>query len=885
MPTKIGPFEIISELANSPTGAVYKANDPESGQTVALKVIQLSAFGEGAAALQQALEAEAESTKVLSSPNITNVLGAGEFDGQFCAAMEYVQGNSIATMLARKEGFSIWDLLDIGRQLSSGFDHAASHNIVHHSLEPSKIMCGWDGTVKLLSFGVSGVGNFVQYLSEGIPSTLHYMSPEQILGQPTDGRSNLFSLGAMFYEMVTERKAFDGDDVESLRQSILESTPVPPVHVNPKVHPLLSNLIMRAMAKDPAQRYQNGRELLDDLEQCKESKTLAAKKPETKGTMAPAKAQAAAQSKFIAPAGGQPVVPKAPSAGLARPASAPAVSPAAARPPAVKPVLARPSQPRVAAPAASTAAKAPASGLARPTSTLAVPKTAAAAAGVGGNFSSSADAASPYAEPELDLSNQFITSCVKATIETAGQPSATMSSAVADEVEPPQVTPSRFSDSNEDDDAAAPRIAVDPMMAEQPKESAGVSFSEMTELPPLKEVYIPPPPPPPIFGSLPQTPPAPTSTMFSGDLKAMADEKPKPQPREVAEKAFKEIKNVPPKLMLYALSGAGILILLIALGVTIYIHSLNSDDDSGAARGAATAAETSQPAEPSQPAPKKAAKAPVTEAQPVETPEPEAVTPVATSKARPAHSRKVAAPAPVVIPGQLAIDSTPQGAQVQLDGRSDPSWITPFALTNLEPGQHSITISKVGYTTDTRPVMVTSGNRATAVIHLAQLMATLIVRSEPAGANIYVDGRDVGAKTPAQVSVDKGQHVVLVRMSGYLDETMNAQFVLGQTFNFAPTLRALGNTDNIKTVGKMSKLFGGKGAQAGQAALSIRTTPKGAQIAINQHILDKNSPVDVALDPGNYEIDITLTGYAPLHRVITADKGGKVVVDEALQKQ
>jgi len=160
------------------------------------------------------------------------------------------------------------------------------------------------------------------------------------------------------------------------------------------------------------------------------------------------------------------------------------------------------------------------------------------------------------------------------------------------------------------------------------------------------------------------------------------------------------------------------------------------------------------------------------------------------------------------------------------------------------------------------------------------------VRSEPAGANIFVDGRDVGTKTPAQVSVDKGQHVVLVRMPGYLDETMNAQFVLGQTFNFAPTLRALGNTENIKTVGKMSKLFGGgKGAQAGQATLSIHTTPKGAQIAINQHLLDKNSPVDVMLDPGNYEIDITLTGYAPLHRVITADKGGKVVVDEALQRQ
>ena len=86
MSTKIGHFEILSELAKSPTGAVYKANDAESGQTIALKAIQLSAFGEHAAALEQALLAEAERTKALSCPNITPVFGAGEIEGQFCAA-------------------------------------------------------------------------------------------------------------------------------------------------------------------------------------------------------------------------------------------------------------------------------------------------------------------------------------------------------------------------------------------------------------------------------------------------------------------------------------------------------------------------------------------------------------------------------------------------------------------------------------------------------------------------------------------------------------------------------------------------------------------------------------------------------------------------------
>jgi serine/threonine-protein kinase len=877
MSTNIGPFEILSELAKSPTGTVYKANDPETAQTIALKVIQLSAFGDSSSALEQALLAEAESTKAMSSPNITPVFGAGVIEGQFCAAMEYVQGNSIATMLARKEGFSIWDLLDIGRQLGGAFDYAISQNIVHYSLEPAKIMCGWDGTVRILSYGVSSAGIFAQHVSGGIPACLHYMSPEQVRGETTDGRSNLFSLGAMLYEMVTERKAFDREDIEGLRQCLLESTPVAPVQVSPKVHPLLSDLIMKALAKDPAERYQTGRQLLDDLEKCKESKPVAAKKPEApKGVAAP-KPNPAAQAKFASSgtAAAKPVAKPAPKpAPTARPAS-PVASPEA------KSTLPKPAEKKLDSPPAVAAAKP--SALATPVSKLAVPKAAAAAAGVGG-----ADATLPSSDvPEIDLSNQFISACVKATIDEPQVaeheiPSASMSAAVVDEpqveqVESPEPVVETFEPQIEED---APRIAVDPMMAEGGQKSGGgVSFSEMTELPPLKEVYIPPPPPAEPVSFRPAQS---AGTGFSGSTKK--DEKPKVQPREVAQKAIKEIKGVPPKLMLYALAGAAVLILVIGIGVTIYIHSLSGDDDAGAPRATAVA-DTPSP-EASQPAPEKTP-APARAANP-QPAEPERETPIAEpaapARGRNAKTKKVVAPAPV-IPGQVAIDSTPQGAQVQVDGKSDPSYVTPFVLTNLQPGQHSITVSKPGYSTDTRAVAITSANRTTAVIHLAQLMATLIVKSDPPGANIYVDGRDVGTRTPAQVSVDKGQHVVLVRMSGYIDETMNAQFALGQTFNFAPTLRSLGNTDNIKTVGKMSKLFGGKGADPGQAVLTIHTQPKGAQIAINQHMLDKGSPVDVALDPGNYVIDITLSGYASIHKVITVDKGGKSVIDEAMQRQ
>jgi len=863
MSTKIGHFEILSELAKSPTGTVYKANDPESNQTIALKAIQLSVFGDNADALEHALLAEAESTNILSSPNISKVYGAGEIEGQFCAAMEYVQGNSIATMLARKEGFSIWDLLDIGRQLTSGLDHANSHNLVHYSLEPAKIMCGWDGTVKILSFGISSVGNFAQHVSEGLPSFLHYMSPEQVRGETMDGRSNLYSLGAMFYEMVTERKAFDRDDIESLRQSILESTPVAPIHVNPKIHPLLSNLIMKALEKDPSRRYQSGRDMLDDLEKCKESKPVAARKPEApKGIVVPDKAKTTAQSKFASAARPKAAAPVA----APKPVSAPS---GLARPSAQVPTP-QPKSPAV--PRASAVPESRPSTLARP-SKLAMPKAAAAAAGVGSSdLSVSVPEANvaPAEIQELDLSDQSF-AAPQINVEPE-QPSSYMSAAVADE---PQVE--TFEPQS---DPVAPKIAIDPMMAEGgPAGSAGTSFSEISELPPLKEVYVAPPPPPPVEGAPVQSEMA-AVTPFRGGRKA--DEKPKVQPREVAQKAIKEIKGVPPKLYLYALGGAGILILVIGIAVTLYIHSLG-DDDAGAPRKTVVSDAPPEQPESTTPAPKsEAAPAP---AQPTEVEEPD--TPVAqpATPSKSKSAKKKATAAPVIIPGQLAIDSTPQGAQVQIDGATDPSWVTPFALTNIQPGQHTITVSKSGYSTDSRTVSITSGNRAAAQIHLTQLVATLVVKSDPPGASVYVDGRDMKAKTPAQVSVDKGQHLVLVRLSGYLDETLNGQFTLGQTLNFSPTLQPLGNVDSIKTVGgKMSRLFGGKG-QPGQATLSIHTQPKGAQVAVNQRMLDKTSPVDVMLDPGNYVIDITLSGYAPVHKIITATKSGKVVIDEALQPQ
>jgi len=805
MSTKIGHFEILSELARSATGVVYKADDPQTGQTVALKTIQLSAFGEHSAELGECLLEEVERTRALSHPNLAPLSSAEEIEGQFCAAMEYIQGNSVATMLARKEGFSIWDLLDIGRQVCSGLDYAHSQNAFHCSLEPGKIMCGWDGTVIILCTGVSSVGKFVGQMPD-LPLILHYMSPEQVRGENIDARSNLFTLGAIFYEMVTDRKAFDGEDSDSLRQSILESTPEAPIQVSPKLHPQLSDLILKALAKDPGERYQSGRGLLDDLEKCKESKPAKKAAPPVKAAVPPPTVKAAAPTRI-------------PSGPPKTSANQPGEKRGAEKRPAV------PSWPAPTSPSAAEAdtAREPAK----------THKAAAAAAAGWGN------------------------------IEAASQPpSASTSFSTADEpaVEAPIAEP--------------PRFTVDPAMAESGRAGGtSVSFSEMTELPPLKEVYIAPPPPPPDFEQEPA--PAP-------NFKAREPEKPRIQPREVAGKAIKEIKGVPPRLMIYAVGGAVVLILII-VGALFFYGGSNSDGDSArsAAAEAATqaaanqaAAQTakSQPAEPDA----------TTQAEASEPSEPVVAAPSAAPSRGKNPRKKVPAPVAVVVPGQMSIDSTPQGAQVQLDGKNDPSWITPFTLAGVNAGPHTITVSKAGYASDTRTVDVASGSKSFVVSHLVQLVATLAVTSTPAGANVYIDGKDCGKLTPAQVSVDKGQHVVLVRKPGYIDETTSAQFVLNQTVSFSPSLRPLGNVDDIRTTGKMKKLFGGKEA-AGMGTVSIKTQPKGAQVAVNQHMLDKLAPVDFLLDPGNYIVDITLSGYVPIHRVITVDRGGKTVIDDVMQ--
>jgi hypothetical protein len=163
------------------------------------------------------------------------------------------------------------------------------------------------------------------------------------------------------------------------------------------------------------------------------------------------------------------------------------------------------------------------------------------------------------------------------------------------------------------------------------------------------------------------------------------------------------------------------------------------------------------------------------------------------------------------------------------------------------------------------------------------LTAIISVSSTPAGAAIVIDSKDSGKLTPAQIVLDKpGKHAITIRRYGYLEASSSVNVDAGQTSSLNLELAHLGNTDEIRAAGgKFKKVFG-KGDASGMGIVSVKTQPKGAQIMVNNRVLDKTAPFDFYLNPGTYVIDITMSGYRSLHRVVNIQEGEKLAIEETL---
>jgi PEGA domain/Protein kinase domain len=242
-----------------------------------------------------------------------------------------------------------------------------------------------------------------------------------------------------------------------------------------------------------------------------------------------------------------------------------------------------------------------------------------------------------------------------------------------------------------------------------------------------------------------------------------------------------------------------------------------------------------------------------------------ATAPVHSGKAaRSAPAAPVAPPAPTE--GQLIVSSVPMGATVEIEGKAGQQWKAPQTVPSLLPGTYKVTFSLPGFASETRSIQVVAGARTPLDVRLTAVKGFITVAGSPAGARVFINGKDTGKVTPIEFMVEPGTQSIVLRKQGFLDTTTDLKVAAGQSVNYAPSLMVAGRTDNIKLVGGgMGKMFGGNGSAQGMARIEIKSDPKGAQVLINGTPLQKTTPLEIQLEAGNYDITIQKDGYKPYH--------------------
>ena len=273
--SRLGPYEILSAVGAGGMGEVYKARDVRLDRTVAVKVLPAS-LSENPA-FRQRFEREAKAISQLSHPHICTVHDVGNEDGVEYLVMEFLEGETLADRIARGP-LPLDQVLRYGIEIADALEKAHRHGVVHRDLKPGNVMLTKSG-VKLVDFGLakldlpapgSVAASLSDVLTQGdmnlsaqgtIVGTLHYMSPEQLEGGEADGRTDIFGLGLLLFEMTTGKKAFTGKSPASLMAAILHTEPEPISSFQPTVPPALDRIVRTCLAKDPNDRFQTAHDV------------------------------------------------------------------------------------------------------------------------------------------------------------------------------------------------------------------------------------------------------------------------------------------------------------------------------------------------------------------------------------------------------------------------------------------------------------------------------------------------------------------------------------------------------------------------------------------------------------------------------------------------
>jgi predicted ATPase len=270
--TRLGPYEIISRIGAGGMGEVYRARDTRLDREVAIKVLPAS-FAKAADRLRR-FEVEARATSSLNHPNILTIHDFGTHDGAPYIVAELLEGRELRAEL-KQGGIPLHQAVDYARQIASGLMAAHTKGIIHRDLKPENVFVTTDGWIKILDFGLAKIidqaGPSLSTTEPGVVmGTFTYMSPEQARGEKVDARTDIFSLGIIFYEMIEGRKPFEGRTASDVMVAILMAEPPPLARHSSDAPQDLGRIIGRMLAKDRERRYQTAAEILRELENLKQ---------------------------------------------------------------------------------------------------------------------------------------------------------------------------------------------------------------------------------------------------------------------------------------------------------------------------------------------------------------------------------------------------------------------------------------------------------------------------------------------------------------------------------------------------------------------------------------------------------------------------------------
>jgi len=768
--SKAGRYEIVSELGRGAMGIVYKAMDPVIGRTVAVKTIRLSEEGTGLTRpeLLTRFQTEARAAGLLTHPNIVVVFDAGEEDGLYYITMELVEGKSLQALLDGGHAFPLPRTLRIMEQTCSALQFAHERNVVHRDIKPANLMLTADDTVKITDFGTAKILQFgTTQQTAHVMGTPSYMSPEQVKGRAVDGRSDIFSLGVMLYEMVTGEKPFPGQNITTVIYKIVNEDPVPPRQIDPSIHPGISSVVMRALQKEPEQRYQNCREMLEDLRRYRA--LSAANNPQSTMVMGGASPTATLVS---ANTGGHGMAQEDPAiAATARSlnvrTSAPGQTPAIRRTGAIAPVQEPPKKKSIVGTifAALLLMGVIGYGAVKIRPVFEAARELHESQKQGAPLSSPAASSGATTPSDSSAANPAGTAVVPppadaSTTSPAGQPEIKPVDAKPAEVIPEKPAPKKPDPTALSTKAAEYKGRIEQVIAE--RGLTGRAKVQGT-------------------GS---------TLTLSGKLR----------PTEHGD-LLKFLRNAPPDVRV--------------------IDHIEYDDT--ASTTTATAAN------------------PEDGAHPVPSPDRGAI-----------H----------VITDVIGATATLHGPA----GRVLNTCETPCSFNNLAPARYSLEVSKDGYQPVQTALQVKRGDVQDQKIRLEALAKGLFVSSQPAGADVFINGAKQSGQTPVTLPLAPGQYNLVLRLAGYEAYAGSVQV-----------------KDNVQT--QLNVPLNEKTTSGRVAWVQVNSNPKGAEIIVDGTSTGQFTPSRIQVPAGVHTIILKMNGYQQVKRTIQVSEGGTVPIDDPLHQK